>query len=490
MTTDVKKMNLKDYVFTFLKGILLGLISVGIPGLSASTIGIIIGIYFVLVESIANIFSDFKNNIKFLISIILGYGVGAVGAAYSITILFDHFALITTLAILGFILGSIPDMVVQLRSQFKSASNWIVFVVIVFLLVMYNFTLVNGSSTEFPKDPSLHFLIGVIFMGLVTSATFVIPGVDFAVVFLSLGIYYPFTNMITELLSFNAEIYRETLAANLKILGFYLIGYFIGMFLFSKLIKFLNRKYNSQTQFASLAFVCAAPAIVIKDCVIDNQSFRTSVGQWIVGVVLFLTFFLLMIIVGFLNTRKRTRYYTFLWTHFPGVMKLRKSLLSAVSEKERCEKTAALLSYATKKQKIAVSVNDMPAFTADNQYVLSLRAEQIEDVAVLLSTLSMPAYIPENEFPFPRDFVYGVAVYETAKNIKAGIRIVNAETYLPAPEDANVFSVCVRHTKNLYVGSAFAPVDCEACFRDYVAETEKEAESREEICKPKEEKNA
>lgn len=465
--TDVKKMNLKDYISTFFKGILLGLISVGIPGLSASTIGIIIGVYFVLVESIANVFSDFKSNIKFLLSIIFGYAVGAVGAAYSITILFDHFALITTLAILGFILGSIPDMVVKLRGRFKNASNWIVFGVIVFLLVVYNYTLSTGTDTEFPTDPDLHFLVGVIFMGLVTSATFVIPGVDFAVVFLSLGIYYPFTNMVTQLLSFNAEIYAETLVANLKILGFYLIGYFVGMFLFSKLIKYLNSKYNSQTQFASLAFVCAAPAIVIKDCVVENQSFRTSVGQWIVGIALFLAFFLLMIVIGFLNSRKKTRYYLALWTGLPSVFRYRNDVHTARAQggEEGFAAVKALLDYMNKKQKITVESCDMPDFENGKKYVLIAGNEREYDAISLLSVLPMPAYIDKNQFGYllRKSMAYSLVGEYIGGLSDCNVKIVTAE---PTEKEEDVTYLCVsfENMETVYGASPFARTECKVRF--------------------------
>lgn len=467
--TDVKEMKLKDYIWTFFKGILLGLISVGIPGLSASTIGIIIGVYFVLVESIANVFNDFKNNIKFLLSIIAGYGLGAVGAAYSVSILFEYFSLITTLAILGFILGSIPDMVLQLKGGFKDFSNWIVFGVIVFLLVVYNYTLSTGGNTEFPTSPDLHFLVGVIFMGLVTSATFVIPGVDFAVVFLSLGIYYPFTNMITQLLSFDAEVYKETLVANLEILGFYLIGYFIGMFLFSKLIKYLNRKYNSQTQFASLAFVCAAPAIVIKDCVVENQSFRTSVGQWVVGVALFLAFFLLMLVIGFLNRKKRTRYYLALWTHLPSVCRYR----NAAKKARGFAAVKSFLDYMNEKQKIKVVACDLPDFEKDKKYVLACRTTCDYDAVALLSVLPVPAFFDGG---LPGNLTYGVLREYAANLSEAPVKVVRAEDVKTKEEDEILLSVSFENTEAVYSGTPFQPVECIVRFAPYIAEEKEEIE--------------
>ena len=53
-------MSIFRYILIFLQGVLLGLVSIGIPGFSASTIAIIIGVYVLLVESIAGFFSNIK----------------------------------------------------------------------------------------------------------------------------------------------------------------------------------------------------------------------------------------------------------------------------------------------------------------------------------------------------------------------------------------------------------------------------------------------
>lgn len=305
---DLKNYKFKDYFFTFLKGMVLGLVSMGIPGLSASTVGIIFGIYFLMVESISNFFKDIKHNFSFLIFLIGGYSAGALLAAFSVTILFDKFPLVTTLVVLGMILGSLPDLFLKLRKDFKKASGWISMLVVLVLILTYNFLITNGDTQQFPDNPSWGYLIKMIFIGAVTSATFIVPGVDFAVVFLSLGLYYPFMNMIADLMSFGSPEYMTYFIGYIKILGFYLIGYFIGMFIFSKIIKFLLGKYKSQTEFASLAFVVAAPAIVIKNCIFDNESFFYTTPQMVVGLILGIISLVLLVLLAVKTYKKRTLY--------------------------------------------------------------------------------------------------------------------------------------------------------------------------------------
>lgn len=296
-------MKIKDYGLVFLKGILLGLVSVGIPGVSASTIGIVIGIYFLMVDCIANIFKDFKHNFLFLIVLILGYGVGSISAAFSVTILFEKFPLVTTFIILAFIISSIPDMFMKLKQYFKKPSCLITFAVVLAIILLYNFLIGSGAVEEFPREPSIWYLVKMTIIGVITSATFVIPGVDFAVVFLALGIYYPFLNLISELLLFGADNYLQTFIPNITILGFYLVGYFVGVFLFSKLIKFVSKKYTGQTQLASFAFIVAAPFIVIKSCIIDNASFKVSGGQIVAIIIGCLIAFGVMIAIKIISKK-------------------------------------------------------------------------------------------------------------------------------------------------------------------------------------------
>ena len=300
------KLSIFRYLLIFLQGVLLGIVSIGIPGFSASTIAIIIGVYMLMVESIAGFFSNFRKSLAYLFCIYLGYGIGSMIASISVSVLFENFPLATVIVVIGVILGSIPDMIINLKGNFKKLSCWIVFTVMAAAIILYNFLVQEGNTVTFPQNPDVWFLIKMGITGLITSATFIIPGVDFAVVFLSLGLYYPFTNMLATLAKFTAPNYAEVFLPNLKILLSYMAGYFLGVFLLSKLIKFLIGKYRAQTDFASLAFIAVAPIVVIKNCVFDNDAYYFSADQLYVGIPLALLAFMGMIILG-IHQRKKTK---------------------------------------------------------------------------------------------------------------------------------------------------------------------------------------
>ena len=77
------------YFGLLIKGILIGFISIAIPGLSASTIAIILGVYYSMINSISSIFKDFKKSVVFLAILILGYAIGSLGGAFMISTVYE-----------------------------------------------------------------------------------------------------------------------------------------------------------------------------------------------------------------------------------------------------------------------------------------------------------------------------------------------------------------------------------------------------------------
>ena len=289
----IGKMKPLDYFIVFFKGALLGITSVGIPGLSASTLSIVLGIYFLMINSIADIFKDFKKNIQFVAPLLIGFLIGVGLAAYTIVILFDTLPLFTTFAIIGLILSSLPNMIYKLRMYFKKPSCILTFIILFAILTGYNLIRPQTVGMEFPEKVNFVYMFGMGVIGMFAAATFIIPGIDFAIIMLSIGIYYPFMNMIKGFLDFSNPKYGDIAANNGMILTSFLIGLLIGLALFSKLIKHLSKKYNAETQFASLAFVISAPFVLIKTCIIGAEV-TFDLAQFILLITTAITAFLII----------------------------------------------------------------------------------------------------------------------------------------------------------------------------------------------------
>ena len=308
--TQGSKLKPWQYIIVLFQGALLGLTSVGIPGLSASTMAIIIGIYFYMVNSIADLFKNFKKHILFLLTLLIGFIVGVFLAAFTITILYEKFPLFTSGAIIGLILSSIPSMIIKLKPYYKKPSCYLTFLVVLITITSYNL-LSNAEvyTMTFPTPPNFVFLIGMFFIGILGSAAFVVPGVDFAVLMIAMGIYNPFMNMLTELFEFGNPDYATMFGYNAKILFAYLLGFIIGLLILTKGIKRVSKTYAGQTQFAALALVVSAPLIVIKTGIIDNPNYYSDTTQIIYLITTAITAFIIFMFVK-LTTINKSRLLT------------------------------------------------------------------------------------------------------------------------------------------------------------------------------------
>lgn len=262
-----------------LKGIIVGFVSCAIPGVSASTFAIILGVYYPMIEAISIILKNFKKSMSFLFFMLVGYAVGAMLAAILVSTIYEKYPLAIVIIIIGFIVGSLPKMIKDIIPHMKKISGWIVFLLIIGLFIVYNQCIVKHDEITFDNMNYLDY-IKLIIVGLITSVTLVIPGMDFAVVLLSIGYYYAIMELMKNILFLN-NVFN-----NLLILGTYLVGYGVGCFLLSRLINILVKKHEETMKFATFAFVAISPYMIIQKCVIDNGSFYYSNSQLVVGLIL------------------------------------------------------------------------------------------------------------------------------------------------------------------------------------------------------------
>lgn len=292
---------MKRAIGIFLKGIIIGFISLAIPGLSASTIAIALGLYFLLIESLSSIFSNFKKSMSFLIPIMLGFWVGAVIGATIVSKLYDRFPLPVTAIIIGFVIGSIPEMLRELKETKAKKRNYIITLIVMAGVIVFSTLAFNGNPIDF-EDMELYEYFILAAVGLVTSATLVVPGVDFAMILLSFGYYYAIIGSINDLTTATAVTH------NLTILGIYLLSYGIGAFLVSLLIKKAIGNHEAQFKFANLGFILVAPIVVVQKSIlnnsefINNQSYYASKTLVLVAIILFIVGFLLMYLFNRYNS--------------------------------------------------------------------------------------------------------------------------------------------------------------------------------------------
>lgn len=282
-------------IILILKGMLMGFASIAIPGVSASTIGIILCVYYQMIDAISSLLKDFKKSIGFLFFLVLGFAIGSLVGANLVSIIYDKYPLPIILVILGFIVGSLPRMIINLKGEFKKPSNLLVMLLVFIFVLGLSFLVTRGEEVQLSINMGPLNYILLIIVGLITAGTLVIPGMDFAVILLALGYYTAFV----DLLNFHNA---ENILGNLVVLAVFFISYGIGTFFLSKLIKRLINNHEKKVQMAILSFVLISPVVIIKQCIFENSYFRQSplvipTSQIIIGIILFLVAMITVIVL-------------------------------------------------------------------------------------------------------------------------------------------------------------------------------------------------
>ena len=183
-----------NFVMDIIRGILIGIANV-IPGVSGGTMAVSLGIYDKLISSLTGIFKNFKKSIQFLVPVILGAGIGIVGFAFMIEWLFEKYPLATSLTFVGLILGGIPILVKSLKGDLTKNRKKIGIGHIIAFILLFAFAIImsmlSGGDTGVVLDKLNVGTICILFLiGMVASATMVIPGVSGSMVLMILYCNY------------------------------------------------------------------------------------------------------------------------------------------------------------------------------------------------------------------------------------------------------------------------------------------------------------
>ena len=236
-----------NFILDFFKGILIGAGAI-LPGISSGVFCVIFGIYEKLVNSILNLFHDFKKNIIFLFPLVLGGIVGVLLVGKLLNFLFSTYPMPTKFCFIGLILGSIPILFKRANGDKGFRLHYLTFLISAFLLGVLSIKLENVLPQIFNIQVSNSYFFYLIFAGFLMSIGIVVPGVSSSVILMSLGIYTTYLDAVANV--------------NLCILFPLGIGILIGGFIFLKLIQFLLCNYHTQTFYAIIGFVLGSVLVL------------------------------------------------------------------------------------------------------------------------------------------------------------------------------------------------------------------------------------
>ena len=244
-----------------LKGMVIGIANI-IPGVSGGTMMVAMGIYDKLIHCITHLFSEFKKSVLFLLPIAVGMGIAIIASSFGLEYLFAHFPIQTNLLFIGLIVGGLPAIWKKVKGNRVKPGHllsFLVFFALVAGLAILGETEGSAASLTF-NAVNVAKLFGV---GVIASATMIIPGVSGSMVLLLIGYYNPILTAINDFIRSLAAFDMAGILQGIGVLAPFGVGVVIGIFAIAKLIEIIFERFPLYAYWAIIGLIVASPVAII-----------------------------------------------------------------------------------------------------------------------------------------------------------------------------------------------------------------------------------
>ncbi len=243
-----------------LKGIVIGLANV-IPGVSGGTMMVSMGIYDKLIHCITHLLSEFKKSVLFLLPIFIGMGIAVVVVPFGIEYLFAEYPFETNLLFVGLIVGGLPAVWKNVKGNSIRIGH--IIACIAFFALVAGLALM-GETEGNAADLSFNFLsvVKLFAVGIVASATMVIPGVSGSMMLLLMGYYHPILETITDFISAVFALDMDGILQGMGVLVPFGVGVVVGIFAIAKLVEIIFEKFPLYAYWAIIGLIISSPVAI------------------------------------------------------------------------------------------------------------------------------------------------------------------------------------------------------------------------------------
>lgn len=250
-------MKLKEFFKNLLGGAAIGVAMI-IPGVSGGTIAVLLNIYDKLINAVGNLKKDFKNNIAFLLTILLGAVLAFAAMYFPLNFALKHAPFPTVMLFAGMMAGSVPEIFSDSKKyNFKKLnllSIILPFIIIIGICVAKLF--IAAGDADLSAHMPIWGYFAIFAVAMLASCALVIPGVSGSMLLMLLGYYAPIFALIEGL--------KDSFLHSALVLIIFAAGLIIGFFTIAKIMKILLEKYPRGTHWAIFGFVLGSiPAIFI-----------------------------------------------------------------------------------------------------------------------------------------------------------------------------------------------------------------------------------
>lgn len=221
-----------------------------VPGISGGTIALVFGAFKKIVDAVDNLFTKkFLKSLGILIPFLIGAILSVAALVFPFQYAFKYCLFSIVCLFAGFIMGSLPGIVDEVRDKKPSKINivqlligFIVAGIIGVFSVIFDFN--STINALFDNRPAYLYLI-IFVVGFFGSTGLIVPGFSGSMLLLVIGFYQPILNLV-DFSNFWPNVS----------LGFvFALGVLVGFIFFSKLMNKLITNHRRGTLFVVIGFI-------------------------------------------------------------------------------------------------------------------------------------------------------------------------------------------------------------------------------------------
>jgi len=247
-------------------GMFLGF-SIFAPGISGSVVAIAMGVYQDIIRIASSPFKGFKKNVLFLLPIVVGAGLSAVGFVLGFNRLIDNHQRAIYMLFIGLVAGNLPLIWGEIkRYAFKTKYFFAGIITFAAAIAIVMFS-VGGDGMQGTYAALWLFGLG----GLVSGMAALIPGMSVATILVVVGIYEP--------LIYSAENFYASGSYFLSF-GLFCVSCIAGLMLVSRAIKKIFDQFPGMANTAVLGFMAGSLAgMAWFSLQLDDPNFNWWIGS-------------------------------------------------------------------------------------------------------------------------------------------------------------------------------------------------------------------
>jgi putative membrane protein len=297
-----------NFIVNFIKGIFIGLALV-IPGLSASTLAVVLGLFEKLIQAINNLRKETKKSLKFLLPIGLGTAVGVLASVGFLLFIIETFPIPGYAFFIGLVLGSGPVIYAKLKPGFKNKLNYGLLVMGLMAILLVGFLTPDGSEGGYiTYIANIGHVFAIFGAGFISCFLIAFPGISGSIILLLIGqfetVYGAASNFADALvMTLRATTGAWDLGLNaFIILLIFFAGAITGLFMAARLIGALLARFEASVYFVVMGLILGAVYILYDIGLADGLARAFASGDsWVILRDLILA--VASVVLGYICTR-------------------------------------------------------------------------------------------------------------------------------------------------------------------------------------------